>query len=208
MTAIEVLSLLKDFDSPFVETRDVAEMLKISTDSAAKYLEVLRRKTFVEKISRGKWMIRGSKFDPLQVAEFLTAPRESYISLHTALFYHGMIEQIPSRTYAVTVDRSKLVETPVGTFSFHHCNPEFFIGYDFIKPYLKLATPEKALVDYFYFGPSKTRQFSKLPELEIPKKFSWKKVRGFCEMIPSIRTRSVVKTKIDSFSAKTLGRST
>ena len=119
-----------------------------------------------------------------------------------------MIEQIPSRTYAVTVDRSKVVETPVGTFSFHHCNPEFFLGYEFIKPYLKLATPEKALVDYFYFGPSKTRQFSKLPELEIPKKFSWKKVRGFCEVIPSIRTRSVVKTKIDRFSAKIIARNT
>jgi predicted transcriptional regulator of viral defense system len=203
MTAVEVLGLLKKFDVPLIETRDVAEILRISKDSAAKYLEGLRHRNFVEKISRGKWIVKDAKFDPLQVAEFITAPRETYISLHTALFYHGMIEQIPSRTYAVTIDRSKVVVTPLGTFSFHHCNPEFFVGYNFIKPYLKLATPEKALVDYFYFGPSKTRQFSKLPELEIPKTFSWKKARDFCQMIPSIRTRTLVKMKINDLLTKT-----
>ena len=123
-------------------------------------------------------------------------PKESYISLHTALFYHGMIEQVPGRTYSVTIDRSRVVKTPLGVFSFHHCNPEFFTGYEHIKPYLKLATPEKALIDYFYFSPSKGRQFTKLPELEVPKNFSWKKALNFCEKIPSKRTRSLVYEKI------------
>lgn len=196
MTIVEVLSLLKNFESPLFETRDVAEALRISKDSAAKYLERLRAEKFIEKISRGKWIMRDLKFDPLQVAEFLTAPKESYISLQTALFYHGMIEQIPARIYAITIDRTKIIETPVGVFSFHHCNPEFFAGFDYIKPHLKLATPEKALVDYFYFGPTKSRQFTKLPELEIPKRFSRAKIREFVDMIPSRRTRTVVRTKL------------
>jgi predicted transcriptional regulator of viral defense system len=202
MTTVEVLSFLKNFQSPLVETRDVAEVLHISKDSAAKYLERLRSGQFVEKIGRGKWVIKDSKFDPLQVAEFLTSPNESYISLHTALFYHGMIEQIPAQIYAVTIDRTKVIKTPVGIFSFHHCNPEFFMGFEYIKPYLKLATPEKALVDYFYFGPSRSRQFTKLPELELPKGFSRKKVEKFCQMIPSLRTRTFVETKIDEIYSK------
>jgi predicted transcriptional regulator of viral defense system len=197
LTALEVLSLLNKLETPLFETRDVAQILRLSTDSAAKYLESLRKKDFIQKVSRGKWIVRGTKFDPLQIAEFLTAPRESYISLHSALFYHGMIEQVPTRIYAVTIDRTRVVQTAAGIYSFHHCNPEFFIGYQFIKPYLKLATPEKALIDYFYFGPSKSRQFSKLPELEIPKKFSWKKALEFCHRIPSARTRTFVATKID-----------
>ena len=197
MTSLEVLRRLIEFEVPLVETRDVAEILQRSKDSAAKYLAGLRRQHFVEKIGRGKWVIKDSEFDPLQVAEFITAPHESYISLQTALFHHGMIEQIPTRIYAVTVDRAKVMKTPLGTYSFHHCNPEFFTGYEFIKPYLKLATPEKALVDYFYFSPSKTRQFTRLPELELPKSFSWKKTREYIEMIPSLRTRTVVKTRID-----------
>jgi len=196
MTTIEILELLKKFHVPLLETKDVADMLHITKDSAAKYLHNLKNKNFVEKIQRGKWIIKDLNYDPMQIAEFLTTPKESYISLHTALFYHGMIEQIPSRIYSVTVDRSRVTQTPVGVFSFHHCNPEFFTGYNYIKPYLKLATAEKALVDYYYFSPTKVRQFTKLPELELPKKFSWKKALEYCEMIPSKRTRSLVYSKI------------
>ncbi|MGE0632076.1 MAG: hypothetical protein AB7O96_06690 [Pseudobdellovibrionaceae bacterium] len=200
MTSLEILSLLNKMPVPLIQTKDVADLLGVTNNSASKHLENLRDNKFVERICRGKWLVKDANLDPLQIAEFLTSPKESYISLHTALFYHGMIEQIPARTYAVTIDRSRVVETPVGTFSFHHCNAEFFTGYKYIKHYLKLATPEKALVDYFYFSPSKGRQFTKLPELEIPKKFSWKEVLNYCEMIPSKRTRGVVYEKIKLIS--------
>lgn len=192
MTALDILSALKQIQAPLIETRDIAHMLKISTHSAGKHLESLRRKNFLEKLCRGKWVVKDSAFDPLQVAEFLIAPDESYISLHTALFHHGMIEQVPSRIYSVTTHRSRVVKTPVGVYSYHHCNPDFFIGFEYVKPYLKWATPEKSLVDYFYFAPSKTRQFTKLPELEFSKQFSWKKAMDFCKKVPSQRTRALV----------------
>jgi predicted transcriptional regulator of viral defense system len=196
LNALEFLARLKDLKVPFVQTKEIAAVLGISVGSAGKYLHLLQEQKFVEKVTQGKWVIKDSNFDPLQVAEFITAPKESYISLHTALFYHDMIDQIPSQTYIVTVDRSRRVSTPVGIYSFHHCNPEFFIGYKYLKPFLKIATPEKALVDYFYFLPTKTRLFTRLPELEIPKKFSWKKVLSYCDKVPSMRTRTVVLTKI------------
>lgn len=204
MTAIEVLSRLSDLGISLLETKDVADLLKISRHSAGKFLETLRKEKLVSKISRGKWYVKGGTLDRLQIAEFLTAPRESYISLQSALFYHGMIEQIPSRVYAVTVDRSKVVETDFGIYSFHHCHPEFFAGFQYIKPYLKLATPEKALVDYFYFSPSRSRQFTRLPELEIPRKFSWAKATKFCEQIPSKRTRTLVRSKLEELKLKAL----
>ncbi len=196
MKAVEFLSRLGNLSSPFIQTREVASIFGISTHSVGKYLKDLRDQRFVEKIRKGKWVLRSSNFDPLQVAEFITAPQESYLSLQTALYYHGMIEQIPAQTYSVTIDRSKTIRTPIGTFSFHHCNPDFFTGYKYIKPFLKVAIAEKALVDYFYFAPTKSRQFARLPELEIPKNFSWKKVFLFCDVIPSLRTRSLVLKKI------------
>ena len=192
MNSIEFLNRLQVLKQPLIRTNEIAAVLGISVSLAGKYLEVLRQQNFVEKIENGKWVIKSLNFDPLQVAEFITAPRESYISLQTALFYHGMIEQIPSQTYAVTVARTRLITTPFGVFSFHHCNPKFFKGYIYLKPMLKIACPEKALVDYFYFAPSKNRQFTRLPELELPKNFSWKKAFGFCEEIPSLRTQSLV----------------
>ena len=202
MTAVDFLSDLQKIPIPLFQTKDIAEMFGFSVDRASKYLEVLRQKHFLEKVSQGKWIIRNSDFDLLQVPEFLVAPNDSYISLHTALFFHGMIEQIPTKTYSVTTDRSKVVKTSLGVFSFHHCALNLFTGFEYKKPYFKLATPEKALVDYFYFAPSKSRQFAMLPELEIPKTFSWNKAYEFCKMIPSPRTRALVYTKLRAIEAK------
>jgi predicted transcriptional regulator of viral defense system len=196
MNTLEFLNQLGRLETPFVQTKEVAAVLGISSHSAGKYLDKLRCQKFVEKIERGKWVLKSPSFDPLQAAEFITAPMESYISLQTALFHHGMIEQIPARIYSVTVSRTRLVRTPFGIYSFHHCHPAFFTGHEYIKPFLKIASPEKALVDYFYFAPTKSRQFTRLPELELPGKFSWKKVFAFCELIPSKRTRSLVYTRM------------
>lgn len=202
MTAVEIMSAINKFQIPLIQTRDVADMLHISTDSAGKHLETLRKMNFINKISHGKWIVRDADVDPLQVAEFILAPKGSYISLQTALFYHGLIGQIPARIYSVTIDRSRVVETSLGTYSFHHCHPAFFTGYKYIKPYLNLASPEKALVDYFYFAPSKTRQFTKLPELDFTRRLSWRKIRTYCEMIPSPRTRTLVWAKLQSLPGR------
>lgn len=196
MNAVAFLHQLRKRKLFLFQTREIAAMVGISNHSAGKYLDALRRHHFVEKLCKGKWVVSDSEFDIMQVAEFLTAPKESYISLHSALFYHGMIEQVPSRIYSVTVDRSKVVKTKLGVFSFHHCNPEFFIGYDYQKPYLKIATPEKALVDYFYFSPGRSRQFTKLPELEVSKSFSWKRAFDYCNFIPSLRNRTLVHREL------------
>lgn len=202
MTSLEALKRLKALETPLIETRDVAQMFRISVDLAGKHLESLRKEHFIKKISRGRWLIEGKDFDPLQVAEFLVSPQESYISLHTALFYHGMIEQIPGRIYSVTLDRTRVISSPLGVFSFHHCHQDFFFGFDYIKPYLKLACPEKALVDYFYFSPSRSRQFTKLPEIEFPRGFSWKLVREYTSKIPSQRTRTLVQEKLEGLIQK------
>ncbi|OFZ16799.1 MAG: hypothetical protein A2Z20_02050 [Bdellovibrionales bacterium RBG_16_40_8] len=202
MNAVEFLGRLTQLKTPFIHTKEIAAILKISIHSAGKYLEALRQRNLVEKIERGKWVLKNSPHDPMQAAEFITAPKESYISLQTALFYHGMIEQIPTQIYSVTIDRTRKVKTPVGVFSFHHCHPHFFTGYRYIKPLLKIATPEKALVDFFYYAPTRSRQFTRLPELELPTKFSWKTVFSYCEDITSPRTKSLVLNRLKEIKAR------
>lgn len=196
MNSLKFLSALQKRRLTFVETADVALLLKISKHSAGKYLEALREQKLIEKVSRGKWALVGSDFDPLQIAEFLTAPFESYISLNSALFHHGMIEQVPTRIYAMTVGRTRLTKTPFGQFSFHKCNPCFFVGYVYHKPFLNIATPEKALIDFFYYSSTKSREFTKLPEIELPKDFSWRKAQAFCAQIPSPRSASLAKSRL------------
>ncbi len=107
-----------------------------------------------------------------------------------------MIGQIPTRVYSVTLGRSRTIRCSVGTYSFHHCQQEFFVGYHYVKTYLKLASPEKALVDYFYFSPTKHRQFSHLPEMDLPQRFSWPKAIKFCDKMLSPGRKTLVLSKI------------
>lgn len=202
MNSLQFLAKLREIDVPLFSTGEISDFIGISEHSVGKYLKALKAQKLAEKVSRGKWVLLNEQFDSLQIPEFLTAPKETYISLHTALFFHGIIEQIPSRIYAVTIDRTKVVKTPFGVISLHHCHPSFFVGYEYKKPYLKMATMEKALVDYFYFSPGKSRQFKTLPEISLPRSFSIKRALKFCENIPSPRTRSLVNSKIQNLRSQ------
>ena len=52
--------------------------------------------------------------------------------------------------------------------------------------------PEKVPLDVFYLSQTKTRLFVRLPELDLPKNFSWQKAEAFASSIHSVaRRRSV-----------------
>jgi hypothetical protein len=93
------------------------------------------------------------KIDPLVLAQRIYGP--SYVSLETALSYHGWI---PEAVYTVTstaLERSREFATPLGQFSFARVPQKVFYtqvtrmeklaGESFL-----LASPLKALSDYVY----------------------------------------------------------
>jgi hypothetical protein len=121
----------------------------------------------VLKIRRGLYCLASKylrrKPDPLVVAQRIYGP--SYISLETALSYHGWI---PEAVYTITstcIDRSCEFETPLGHFSYTRIPQKvlykgvtridkdgennndigFYSGESFL-----LASPLKALADYVY----------------------------------------------------------
>lgn len=77
----------------------------------------------------------------------------SYISLHKALEYHGLIpEGVPVYT-CVTTRRPVTVRNPVGEFTYRHLRQGLFWGYekaDTAAGEFFVASPEKALLDLFY----------------------------------------------------------
>ena len=121
----------------------------------------------VIRIHRGLYCL-GSKYlrqkpDPLVLAQRIYGP--SYISLETALSYHGWI---PEAVYAITgasMDRSREFETPLGQFSFTRIPQKVFYkevtrvekeggskneqGFHISESFL-MASPLKALADYVY----------------------------------------------------------
>jgi hypothetical protein len=105
------------------------------------------------QIRRGVYTL-GKRFQRQPINLFELAQRVypiSYVSLESALAYHGWI---PEATYTVTsacLKRSALFETPVGLFSYT-AMPRFnFVGVERIQEgssVFLIASPTKALVDY------------------------------------------------------------
>lgn len=106
----------------------------------------------LQRLRRGLYIFTGAIVDPYLIANTIYAP--SYISLETALSYYGLIPEV---VYTITSITTK----PTREFIFNDIN----YGYQTIKmaaftgyvPLNKnntkvlIATPEKALADYYYF---------------------------------------------------------
>ena len=196
MNQIEALQRLRTLAAPVVESRDVAALLQVSTSNATTILRRLARKGMIVHLSRGRWLVN-EKIDRLALPELISAPYPAYISLQSALFHHGLIEQIPSVLYAVTPARPRRLRTPLGTISFHRMPPELFKGFELSsRSDAKVATPEKALFDLFYLAPGRSRVFSNQPELTIPRRFQWQRLKEYTELVKSSGRRAYIAERI------------
>lgn len=197
MNLAQALSRLRRLEVPVLTTAEVAVALRGTTGAASKTLQRLRDADVVRSIRRGLWTL-DFELSPLVLPEYLTAPAASYVSLQTALHLHGMIEQIPSVVYAVTLARTQRVETTLATFSLHRIAPSFFGGFEVLpRTGAKIATPEKALLDVFYLSAGRSRLFSSLPELELPSRFRADVAHAWVKRIPSPRMRTIVSRRLD-----------
>lgn len=85
----------------------------------------------------------------------------AYISLETALSYHNLIPEIVYTTSSVTTRLPKRFENEVGIYTYNQIKPTAFQGYQLlpIPNYtrkVKIASPEKAILDTIYFYPQFT----------------------------------------------------
>lgn len=198
MRLIDALGTLSDMQAPVFDTQDAAARLGIDAAHASTVLARLAAARHLVRLRRGVWAFR-ERVHPLALPEYLTSPFPSYVSLQSALYLHGMIEQVPAVTYAVSLARTRRFTTPLGTVSIHHVDPGFFFGFDHAGASGgQLATPEKALVDFLYMAPARSKLFRALPELELPTSFSPGRARAIVARIGSTRRRAMVSRALES----------
>ncbi len=81
----------------------------------------------------------------------------SYVSLHSALSFYGIIPEAVIQTTAVSSLKKANFENKFGTFSYQQILPDLLFGYEkktFLNKYsLIIATPEKAILDLLYLYP-------------------------------------------------------
>ena len=202
MTLLDALSTLASMGATVFATSDAAARLRVPNGHASVMLARLAASGHVIRLRRGVWALP-NRVDPLALPEYLTAPFPSYVSLQSALYLHGMISQMPAVTYAVSLARTRRFTTPLGTVSVHHVQPAFFFGFEEAgRAGGRLATPEKALVDFLYLTPARSNLFRALPELEWPKRFSVRRARSIVKLIEPVRRRTLVSRVLDGLLAE------
>jgi len=83
--------------------------------------------------------------------------RPSYVSLHSALAFYGMIPESVVQITSVTSLKTANFKNDFGEYNYKTLQKELMFGYD-LKPMadgqtLQLAKPEKALLDLLYLYP-------------------------------------------------------
>jgi predicted transcriptional regulator of viral defense system len=196
MNQIEALQKLQNLGTPVFETRDAAALLAVTAANANAILRRLAAQGMLVHLTRGRWLV-GRDVPRFALPELIAAPYPAYVSLQSALFHHGIIEQVPAVVYAVTTSRPRRVTTPLGTISYHRVPPELFTGFALDDRGDKIATPEKALFDVLYLAPARSRLFARLPEVEFPKEFRWAQLRGFTKLVKSATRRVFIERRLE-----------
>lgn len=202
MRAIDAYADLRRFGKPVLTTADAALRMRVTSSAATRTLARLAARGLVVQLRHGLWTL-DPDIDPLLLPEHLTAPLPSYVSMQTALHRHGMIEQIPQVVYVASLASTRRIKTAIGTYSVHRLAPEFFGGcVTDPRTQVKIATPEKALLDVLYLTATRSRLFASLPELEFPQRFDLRECGRWVARIPAAYRRTMVASRLDALVAK------
>jgi predicted transcriptional regulator of viral defense system len=103
----------------------------------------------------------------------------SYISFEMALAYHQLIPESVYGVTSVSTRRTYKFNTSIAQFQYRTIKPQLFFGYVIVgyngKTY-KMATPEKAILDYLYIN-SKIKTKDDMAGLRIVPENFLKKIK-------------------------------
>lgn len=140
-----------------------------------------QKKGYIQKLKRGFYAFTGENRDE----HFLNFAANkiynpSYVSLESALSHYAFIPEGVFTITSVTTRNTARYHTPAGNFVYKHIKPELFFGYRLIQTRagaVKMAEPEKALLDFFY-----SKKISTLEDLESAR-FNIHEINEVCDFL-------------------------
>ena len=124
---------------------------------AANNLTNWQRQGFIVKLRREFYAFQELISQPnfaFFLSNFIYKP--SYVSLHTALAFYGIIPEAVTQITSVSSLKTAYFQNDAGQFSYKKVKPDLFFGYE-QKPFgnrtISIATPEKAILDLLYLYP-------------------------------------------------------
>ena len=177
-----------------ITTAQAAAAWRVPTSSASRILRDLAKADLVESLRHGLWLLeRGATAESL--AAEITAPYPSYVSHVSALYSHGVIDQVPAEIHLVSAAASRRLRSSRGTYRLHRMPAELFGGYAIVRG-APLASPEKALFDWAYLSVVSGKPNARLPETEWPSGFRQAEIETWLARIASPRIRTMTQSLI------------
>ncbi|MCX7590300.1 MAG: hypothetical protein N2255_01595 [Kiritimatiellae bacterium] len=105
MKLIDLLARLTYLGNLVFTVIDDAACLELNRPHAAKTLGRLAAAGHSLQLKRDLWGFP-RQIDPFSLPEYVAAPSPAYVSLHSALYHHGLIRQIPSVVQAIRLART------------------------------------------------------------------------------------------------------
>ncbi|MDZ7360498.1 MAG: hypothetical protein ONB46_07190 [candidate division KSB1 bacterium] len=126
---------------------ELMRLTKLSAPALRRALTRLGNRQFL--VSLGKNLYANTFQMPAleEIASVLYPP--AYISLESALFRHGVIDQAPHVVHCATLNKTKSFSTALGEIAYFHIKPDLFFGYG-AQDRLFPAAPEQAALDFVY----------------------------------------------------------
>jgi predicted transcriptional regulator of viral defense system len=154
-------NLVKKFASrPYFELKEVLALDDSQPKTIKNQLSKWSQDNRIMRVGRGKYLLNKTfrKQTPsvYYIANQLLRP--SYVSMHTALQFHGLIPEAVFLIQSMTPRHGRMQKTDLGTFKYHSIKQERFWGYkkystsdkNYLQNSFFMARPEKALLDLFY----------------------------------------------------------
>ncbi len=126
-----------------------------------------------------------------------TIKRGAYVSLQSALGFHGAIPEYVPETTCVTTGRPITIDSPLGRIRYQHVKLDVFFGYsrhEAAVQHAYIASPEKALLDLLYLTPgSDDPAYLSGLRLHTAERFDMEKMRDMARRFKAPRLRRAVE---------------
>jgi predicted transcriptional regulator of viral defense system len=121
-------------------------------------LHTWQQKGYLQKVRSGYYRLADRPLnDPERWAIANTCYAPSYVSLRSALAFHGFIPEGVFHVESVTTNLTWRMAFADTSYSYRHVKPAFYYGYRFMELQgvrVMMAGPEKALLDLLYLEPT------------------------------------------------------
>ncbi len=125
-----------------------------------KRLSEWQKKGYIQKVIRGYYIFndapKNSQLFWWYASNYIFEP--SYISLQSALGHYGFIPEFVFQITAITTKRTRNLMGPDISFIYRNIKKEYYFGFTLLpfteEHTIRLAEPEKAILDLLYLEPS------------------------------------------------------